>query len=60
MTLTTIAWITVLLLIPILFLLWLSESREQRIKRLHGYGLSQAKVAEQLNITRYQVRKALA
>jgi IS30 family transposase len=48
------------LLIPIGIALWLTESRQQRIRRWQQAGASQAAIARKLNITRYQVRKALA
>jgi DNA-binding NarL/FixJ family response regulator len=61
MTITTLLWV---LLVPAIALigvvLWLSESRQQRIQRLHRAGYSQARIAQHLNITRYAVRKALA
>jgi len=48
------------LLIPVGIVLWLTESQQQRIQRWHCAGASQAAIARKLNITRYQVRKALA
>ena len=57
---TTLAFILVLLLLPLLVLLWATESTEQRAKRLHGYGWSQRRIAEHMCITRYRVRLALA
>jgi DNA-binding CsgD family transcriptional regulator len=61
MTITTLLWV---LLVPAVILigvaLWLSESRQQRIQRLHRSGYSQARIAQHLNISRYAVRKALA
>lgn len=61
MTITTLLWV---LLVPAVILigvvLWLSESRQQRIQRLHRSGYSQARIADHLKITRYAVRKALA
>ncbi len=48
------------LLIPIGILLWVTESRQQRIGRWHQAGASQAAIARKLNLSRYQVRKALA
>lgn len=60
MTITTLLWV---LLVPAVILigvaLWLSESRQQRIQRLHRTGYSQARIAQHLNISRYAVRKAL-
>jgi IS30 family transposase len=47
------------LLIPIGIVLWLTESRQQRIRRWHQAGASQAAIARKLNITRHQVRKSL-
>jgi cytochrome c-type biogenesis protein CcmH/NrfF len=61
MTITTLLWV---LLVPAVILiglaLWLSESRQQRIQRLHRTGYSQARIADHLKISRYAVRKALA
>ena len=41
-------------------ILWVSETREQRIKRWVASGLSQRAVAKRLNVSRYAVSKALA
>lgn len=60
MTATTLALLLVLLLLPVLVLLWVTESTEQRAKRLRSYGWSQHRIAAHLGITRYQIRKALA
>ena len=60
MTITTLLWV---LLVPALIVLgvvlWLSESRPQRIHRLRSYGWSQQRIANHLQITRYQVRRSL-
>jgi len=48
------------LLLPLLVLLWATESTEQRAKRLRGYGWSQRRIAEHMRISRYRVRLALA
>lgn len=60
----TLSTLLVFVLFPLLILwgvlLWLSESREQRVCRLHRSGLSQRAIADQLGLTRYAVRKALA
>lgn len=58
-TTCVLAWVCVLLLLPIHLLLWAAEAPEQTIRRLKGYGLSQRAIAERLGVTRYQVRKAL-
>lgn len=57
---TTLALILALLLLPLLVLLWATESLEQRAKRLRSYGWSQQRIADHLHITRYRVRVALA
>jgi len=38
----------------------LTQSRSQRIRRLHRGGLSQRSIASRLSVSRYQVQKALA
>jgi hypothetical protein len=52
------------ILFPLLLLvgvvLWVTESREQRIRRWHRSGQSQRAIAARLGTTRYQVRVALA
>ena len=60
MTATTIALLLALLLLPLLVLLWATESTEQRVKRLASYGWAQRRIAEHMNITRYRVRQVLA
>jgi hypothetical protein len=54
-----LAWALALLLVPVLFLAWLTESRTDRIRRWHAAGQTQAAIAARLGISRYQVRKAL-
>lgn len=54
------AWAVALLLLPILILLWATESPEQRIRRWHRAGHSQRTIAQRLNVSRYRVRQALA
>ena len=56
MTTTTIALLIALLLLPIIILLWATESTEQRVKRLRGYGWSQRRIAEHMGLSRYRVR----
>ena len=56
MTTTTIAPLIALLLLPIIILLWATESTEQRVKRLRGYGWSQRRIAEHMGLSRYRVR----
>ena len=60
MATTTFALLLALLLLPLLVLLWATESRPQRAKRLRSYGWSQQRIADHLGVTRYRVRVALA
>jgi hypothetical protein len=57
---TTLALILALLLLPLLVLLWATESTEQRVKRLRSYGWSQQRIADHMTVSRYRVRQALA
>ena len=60
MTTTILALLAALLLLPVLILLWATESTEQRARRLHRKGWSQRRIADHMHITRYRVRVALA
>ena len=55
-----LAWAAVLIVLPVLILLWLTESREQRIRRFRLKGWSQQRIADHFGTTRWQVRVALA
>jgi broad-specificity NMP kinase len=55
-----LAAVAIVLLLPIIIILWATESTEQRVRRLRTYGYSQRKIAEQLQVSRYRVRLALA
>lgn len=55
-----LVWTAVLLLLPVLFLAWLTESRTDRVRRWRSYGWSQQRIADRLGASRYQVRKLLA
>ncbi|MEN9859560.1 MAG: hypothetical protein RLZZ515_42 [Cyanobacteriota bacterium] len=48
------------LLLPVLILLWATESKQQRIRRWHRSGLSQRAIAQRLKVSRYAVSRALA
>lgn len=54
------AWAVALLLLPVLVLLWATETRPQRIRRWRATGMTQKAIAERLGCSVYQVRKALA
>ena len=60
MTTTTLAIIVAVLLLPLLILLWATESRQQRAKRLRSYGWTQQRIADHLGVSRTTVRRALA
>ena len=55
-----ILWALALIVLPLLILDWITLSRSERIRRLRALGWSQQRIAEQLSISRHQVRKALA
>jgi hypothetical protein len=55
-----LAWVAIAVTLPVLLILWLTESQPQRICRLRRQGLSQRRIAEQLGISVYAVRKAVA
>jgi transcriptional regulator len=61
MTTATLLWV---LLVPLMIaagiILWLSESRSQRIHRLRAAGWSQQRIANHLHCSRHHVRKILA
>ena len=55
------AWVAVLIVLPVLTLLWITESKPHCIRRFHRqYGWSQRRIADHLGITRWQIRTALA
>lgn len=55
-----LAWAAVLLLLPVLFLAWLTESRADRARRWRSYGWSQQRIADRLGCSRWKVRQLLA
>jgi hypothetical protein len=54
------AWAVALLLLPLLVLLWATESRQQRARRWRAAGLTQQKIADRLGCSRTTVRRLLA
>jgi hypothetical protein len=50
----------VLLLLPIVVLLWATESRQQRARRWRRQGLTQQAIADRLGCSRTTVRRLLA
>lgn len=59
MTTTTLAAIAALILLPLLILLWASESRPQRARRLRSYGWTQQRIADHLGVSRTTARRLL-
>jgi AraC-like DNA-binding protein len=57
---TTTALILALLLLPVLFLLWATESRQQRARRWRRDGWTQQRIADRLGCSRTTVRRLLA
>jgi len=53
-------WAFMLLVFPLLFLTWLSETPTSRVHRLRIAGWSQQRIADHLGLSRYKVRKLLA
>jgi DNA invertase Pin-like site-specific DNA recombinase len=56
---TTLAILTVLLLLPLLVLLWATESKPQRARRWRAAGWTQQRIADRLGISRATVRRYL-
>jgi predicted DNA-binding protein (UPF0251 family) len=57
MTTTTLALIAALLFLPIIIILWATESTEQRAKRLRSYGWTQRRIADHMGISRSRVQR---
>lgn len=53
------ATLLAVLLLPILVLLWATESREQRARRWRRAGWTQQRIADQLGCSRTTVRRLL-
>jgi len=56
---TTLALLIAVLLLPLIVILWLSETTTQRANRLRNNGWSQQRIAAHMGISRYRVRMAL-
>ena len=58
---STVIFVLIVVTFPIVFLLWLTESKEQKVLRIYkSEKISQQKLADRLNVSRYFVRKTLA
>ena len=54
---TTVFWDTALLLLPILFILWLTESRSTRINRLRKNGATWKAIGNRYGVTDKTAKK---
>ena len=54
------AILLVILLLPVIILLWASESRQQRARRWRKAGMTQQAIADRLGCSRSTVRRLLA
>ena len=54
---TTLFWIAALVLLPILILLWLTESRSTRINRMRSNGWTVTAIAKRYGCSRSSVRR---
>jgi AraC-like DNA-binding protein len=60
MSITCIAaWVAALILLPIVVLIWATESRQQRARRWRHAGLTQQRIADRLGCSRSTVRRLL-
>jgi DNA invertase Pin-like site-specific DNA recombinase len=53
------AWLAVFVFLPIVILLWATESRQQRARRWRQAGLTQQAIANRLGCSRSTVRRML-
>jgi hypothetical protein len=53
------AWVAVFVFLPIVILLWATESRQQRARRWRQAGLTQQAIADRLGCSRSTVRRLL-
>ena len=53
------AWAAVFVFLPIVILLWATESRQQRARRWRQAGLTQQAIADRLSCSRSTVRRLL-
>lgn len=57
---TFTAILLAVLLLPVVILLWATESRRQRARRWRSYGMTQQAIADRLGCSRTTVRRLLA
>lgn len=56
---TFAAIVAALIMLPLIVLLWLTESRQQRARRWRSYGWTQQRIADRLGCSRTTVRRLL-
>ena len=54
-----LAWAAILVALPLVVLLWATESRQQRARRWRRSGLTQQAIADRLACSRTTVRRLL-
>jgi CRP-like cAMP-binding protein len=59
-TLCILATLLAILTIPLVLLLYITETRQQRIKRWRAVGWTQQRIADRLGCSRTTVRRILA
>jgi len=59
-TLCLLATLLAILTIPVLVLLWATETRQQRARRWRAAGWTQQRIADRLGCSRTTVRRMLA
>ena len=57
MTFTLFAWVLVLLTLPVVVLLWATESRSTRIKRLRRNGATYSSLAKRYGVSSTTIRR---
>jgi DNA invertase Pin-like site-specific DNA recombinase len=55
-----LAWAAALLLLPVLILLQVTSTRQERARRLRSYGWTQQRIADRYGVSRTTVRRWLA
>jgi DNA-binding NarL/FixJ family response regulator len=55
-----LCWAIALILFPIIFLGWVTESTSERIHRLRRQGLTHRAIAKQLGVSQSKVQRTLA
>jgi len=57
---TAAALLLALILLPLIVLAWVSESKQQRARRWRKAGMTQQAIADRLGVSRSTVRRLLA